>query len=70
MCTDALWIVVGGGFTIPADPSMMWSQGILLEAVLTFLLVNSVLCSAVDTDTNWLAPFAIGLTVSVDILAG
>lgn len=45
-------------------------QGIATEAVLTMILVHSVLVSAVDTDNNLLAPFAIGLSVFVDILAG
>ncbi len=37
---------------------------------MTFLLVNTVLISAVDTGTNVLAPFLIGLSIFVDILAG
>ena len=43
-------------------------QGLLCEAVLTFALVTSVLMAAVDQD-SLLAGVAIGLTVTVDILA-
>lgn len=67
---DRMWDTIGGGATIPVDPLMSWTQGIIVECLLTFLLVNSVLLSAIDNDSNWLAPFAIGLTVFVDILAG
>lgn len=45
-------------------------QAFIMEIVMTFFLVTTVLHVAVDTDKNVLAPLAIGLTVAVDILAG
>jgi MIP family channel proteins len=68
--TEANWIAIGGGATIPAILDINIFQGILVEAIMTFLLVNTVLISAVDTGTNMLAPFCIGLSIFVDILAG
>ena len=46
--------------------------GILIEAVLTFLLVFVIFGTAADKDSAFgkLAPFAIGLTITGDILAG
>ncbi len=46
--------------------------GILVEAVLTFLLVFVIFGTAADKDSAFgkLAPFAIGLTITGDILAG
>lgn len=43
-------------------------QGIVIEAVLTFFLVFVVYGSAVDARAVKLAPLAIGLTVTLDIL--
>jgi len=68
--TEDKWMGIGGGATIPADVDLGILQGILVEAIMTFLLVNTVLISAVDTGTNVLAPFCIGLSIFVDILAG
>ena len=44
-------------------------QGIFCEAVLTLILVLTVIMTAVDRDDNILAPVAIGLAVTVDISA-
>ena len=46
--------------------------GIVIEAVLTFLLVFVIFGTAADKDSAFgkLAPFAIGLTITGDILAG
>jgi MIP family channel proteins len=46
--------------------------GMLLEAVMTFLLVFVIFGTAADKNSAFgkLAPFAIGLTISADILAG
>ena len=46
--------------------------GILVEAVLTFLLVFVIFGTATDKDCAFgkVAPFAIGLTITGDILAG
>lgn len=45
-------------------------QGVLLEAVLTFLLVTSVLLTAVDARAPQVAGYGIGITVLFDVLAG
>ena len=45
------------------------AQGILCETTLTFILVLTVLMTAVDRSDNILAPVAIGLVVAVDISA-
>lgn len=44
--------------------------GILVEAILTFLLVYVVFETAIDHDNPPVGGFAIGLTVTVDILMG
>ena len=44
-------------------------MGTLIEAILTFILVFTVLMTAVDQGTP-IAPIAIGFAVVVDILAG
>ncbi len=46
------------------------TQAITCEVLLTSLLVMTVLLTAVDTDSNVLAALAIGLSITVDILAG
>lgn len=46
-----------------------WWEGLISEAVVTFFLCHTILNTAVDTDANLLAPLAIGLTLSIDILA-
>ena len=66
---EAVWNVNWGGCTIPID-SLSAAQGIVIEAALTFLLVNAVLMTAVDTSKNIFAPFCIGLTLFVDIIIG
>jgi MIP family channel proteins len=45
-------------------------QGILVEAILTFFLVFVVYGTAVDTRGHGLAGFAIGATITLDILFG
>ena len=58
----------GGGHLLGSGISD--AEGILCEIVLTLVLVQTVLLTAVDTDgKNPAAPFAIGLAVLVDILA-
>ena len=58
----------GGGHLLGAGISN--AEGILCEVVVTLVLVQTVLLTAVDTDgKNPVAPFAIGLAVLVDILA-
>ena len=45
-------------------------QGLILEAILTFFLVNTVLNTAVSRQAGGLAPLAIGLTLAFSILMG
>jgi MIP family channel proteins len=45
-------------------------HGVVLEAVLTFLLVTSVLLTAVDWRAPKVGGYGIGLTVLFDVLAG
>jgi len=45
-------------------------QGLVLETILTFFLVNSVLNTAVSGKAGNLAPVAIGLTLTLGILMG
>ncbi|KAI6213517.1 hypothetical protein M3Y94_00159700 [Aphelenchoides besseyi] len=54
-----------GGATI-LSPDDKWHQGLLAEAVLTFLLTFVVLNSAIDRD-NVLAPLAIGFSLTICI---
>jgi aquaporin TIP len=51
---------------------VMPTLGILIEAVMTFLLVFVIFGTAADKNSAFgkLAPFAIGLTISMDILLG
>uniref|UniRef100_A0A914CXT7 Aquaporin-8 n=1 Tax=Acrobeloides nanus TaxID=290746 RepID=A0A914CXT7_9BILA len=46
-----------------------WYQGLISEAMLTFILTQTVLLTAVDTDKNVLAPLAIGMCLTLDIFA-
>jgi len=46
-----------------------WYQGLISEAMLTFILTQTVLMTACDTSTNLLAPLAIGMCLSLDIFA-
>ncbi len=45
-------------------------QGIIFEAVMTFILVIAVFGTAVDSRAPKIAGFGIGLAVTVDVLAG
>lgn len=69
-----LVFVLGGsdsglGATVPAE-GVSVVQAITLEAILTFLLVNAVLHTAVKDPDNRLAGLAIGLTLVAAILMG
>jgi glycerol uptake facilitator-like aquaporin len=57
--------IMGGATILPKGEE--WYQGFLVEIVLTAILAQTVLCCAVDTKDNALAPLAIGLTVALDI---
>ena len=56
---------------IALAPEVTPVVGIVIEAVITFLLVFVIFGSAVDKNTPFsgIAPFAIGLTMAADILA-
>lgn len=59
----------GLGATVLADKVSV-VQGIVIEAILTFLLVNSIFNTAVNGKAGNLAPVAIGLTLTLAILMG
>ncbi|KIH54749.1 transporter, major intrinsic protein family protein [Ancylostoma duodenale] len=61
------YVMIQGGATLCAE-DIKWYQGLLAEIATTFLLVQTVLVTAVD-GTTMLAPLAIGFTVLMDILA-
>ena len=70
----ALYCVLGGsdsnlGATVLAD-GVSPTQGLLLEAILTFFLVNTILNTAVRGKIGDFAPIPIGLTLSFCILMG
>ncbi|CAB3397973.1 unnamed protein product [Caenorhabditis bovis] len=46
-----------------------WHEGLAAEIVTTFILVQTVLMCAVDTEKNRLAPLAIGFSLIIEILA-
>jgi aquaporin Z len=69
-----LFVVLGGassglGATLPAE-GVSLTQAILLEATLTFLLVNAILHTAVRQPASPQAGLAIGLTLIALILMG
>ena len=57
------------GETVPAE-GISTGQTILLEAILTFFLVNAILNTAVSGKSGDFAPIAIGLTLVSCILMG
>jgi MIP family channel proteins len=68
---DTIWHAVGLGTPDLAQDFTRW-HGMLLEAVLTFFLVFVVFATAADTKGAFskIAGFAIGLTITMDILFG
>jgi MIP family channel proteins len=68
---ETVWRPVGLG-TPDLAPDFPRMHGMLLEAVLTFLLVFVVFATAADSKGafNKIAGFAIGLTITMDILLG
>jgi MIP family channel proteins len=54
----------------PSLSGINFTQGIILEAILTFFLVIAVFGTAVDPRATRIGGFGIGLTVFVDILMG
>ncbi len=59
----------GLGATLPAD-GVTAAQTIVVEALLTFLLVNTIFRTALSKDGNHMAGLAIGLTLTAAILMG
>jgi MIP family channel proteins len=68
---DSIWRPVALGTPDLATDFTVW-HGMLLEAVMTFFLVFVVFATAVDAKGafNKIAGFAIGLTITMDILFG
>jgi MIP family channel proteins len=66
---DVTYNAISGGATIVPEPTS-WIGAIIIEILMTYFLVHTVLMTAVDTDSNLLAPLAIGLSILVDIFAG
>jgi glycerol uptake facilitator-like aquaporin len=68
---ESAWRPVSLGTPALAD-GFTRTQGMLLEGILTFLLVFVVFATAADPKGafNKIAGFAIGLTITIDILAG
>ena len=53
------------------SPDISFQQAVLIEGILTFFLVTLIYATAVDPKgPGHLAPFAIGLTITMDVLAG
>lgn len=68
---ESVWRPVSLG-TPDLAPDFTRMHGMLLEAVLTFLLVFVVFATAADANGafNKIAGFAIGLTITMDVLIG
>ncbi len=74
LAAGALFFVLGGagsglGATLPA-PQVSPVQAIVVEGLLTFLLANAVLQTAVKKSATPFAGLAIGLTLAAAILMG
>jgi MIP family channel proteins len=69
---DSVWRAVQLGTPDLAADLVSRTQGMLLEGVMTFLLVFVVFATAADPKGafNKIAGFAIGLTITMDILLG
>jgi glycerol uptake facilitator-like aquaporin len=69
---DSVWRAVQLGTPDLAADLISRTQGMLLEGVMTFLLVFVVFATAADPKGafNKIAGFAIGLTITMDILLG
>lgn len=67
--SDAIWKPVALG-TPDLAPDVRFGTGILIEAILTFLLVFAVWGTAVDERAPKIGGFGIGLTIAADILMG
>ncbi|ELU16506.1 hypothetical protein CAPTEDRAFT_166556 [Capitella teleta] len=63
-----LYEAIGGGVPQLAEGVTAWN-GVFVEAILTFILVLTVLMTAVDQQLS-IAPLCIGFAVLVDIIVG
>ncbi len=54
----------------PSITGITFTQGIILEAILTFFLVIAIFGTVIDPRANRIGGFGIGLAVFVDILMG
>uniref|UniRef100_A0A0M3IGJ6 Aquaporin n=1 Tax=Ascaris lumbricoides TaxID=6252 RepID=A0A0M3IGJ6_ASCLU len=68
MTSETQFHAIDGGTTTVGN-AFMWYQGLIAEVMMTFLLTQTVVLTAVDTCSNTLAPFAIGSALVIDILA-
>lgn len=67
---DRFWNASGAAFVTVQEPGQV-AGAVLAEVVLTALLVLAVCMGAINEKTRGpLAPFSIGFSVTVDILAG
>ena len=66
------WDPVNLGLPTVADPGLGLNKALLIEAILTFFLVFVIFGAAIDARNSMrpMAGFAIGLTITVDILMG
>ncbi|CAL2045055.1 unnamed protein product [Caenorhabditis brenneri] len=62
------YAAIGAGATL-CGKGIGWQEGLTAEIVTTYILVQTVLMCAVDTDKNRLAPLAIGFSLIIEILA-
>ena len=58
---------IHGGATLPGDTQLY--QAFLAEVATSFVLMTVVLMTAIDTEDNPMAPLAIGMAHTADILA-
>uniref|UniRef100_A0A8R1DLF2 Aquaporin n=1 Tax=Caenorhabditis japonica TaxID=281687 RepID=A0A8R1DLF2_CAEJA len=58
---------IAAGATL-CGKGITWQEGLTAEIVTTYILVQTVLMCAVDTEKNHLAPLAIGFSLIIDIL--
>ncbi|CAA98110.1 Aquaporin [Caenorhabditis elegans] len=63
-----MYNVISAGATL-CGKGYNWQEGLTAEIVTTYILVQTVLLCAVDTDKNRLAPLAIGFSLIIEILA-
>ncbi|CAD5226533.1 unnamed protein product [Bursaphelenchus okinawaensis] len=69
--TETGYATILGGATWPIGwLSGHWHHGLIVETILTFILCQTVLMCAVDTNTNVIAGLCIGFAIALDFLGG